>query len=558
MKQEGLSFPEAVETLAGMAGLEVPKATPEERRREEKRKGLVDVVAFAARWYARQLEGPAGKAARDYLKARGLDAMTVEAFQLGYAPDDRNALQAAAEAEGIEMRQLIEAGLYRNPDGSRSPYPLFRDRIMFPINDRRGNPIAFGGRFMGDAKAVGVGKYINSPDTPLFDKSRTLYNLDRAREPVRQGERLLVAEGYMDVIALWKHGFTAAVAPLGTAITEHQIEGLWRMTDEPILCLDGDVAGQKAAIRVGERALPGLQPGKSLAFAFMPEGDDPDTVVNGPGGPREMAELLDRRQPLARFLFETETDGIRPDTPERRARLEADLFTLAGGIRDELVRREYQREFKDMLWQLHRRHSQNRVKKARRQAIREYRNDRGQVRGPTAEAPFGKEKLEGASRRLVRRNQEIILAALVNHPELISEYDEALFPLTFDPDLDKLRRELQKRALSEETLDAEALRHHFIASGVEEALSAVTHPNVYMLASQVRPDADVARTRTLLDSILRIRQQSDLIDEYRIAADSGDGDDRAGYDRRMAALRRTVDAGEGRIGDDITDRDEWD
>ncbi|MEQ8441208.1 MAG: DNA primase [Alphaproteobacteria bacterium] len=557
MKQEGQSFPEAVETLAGLAGLEVPRATPEERKREEKRKGLVDVVAFAARWFARQLESPSGRAAREYLAGRGLDAMTIEAFQLGYAPDDRNTLLKAAEAEGIEMPQLIEAGLYRQPDDGRSPYPLFRDRIMFPINDRRGNPIAFGGRYMGDAKAVGVGKYINSPDTPLFDKSRTLYNIDRAREPARQGERLLVVEGYMDVIALWKHGFTAAVAPLGTAITEMQIDTLWRMTDEPVLCLDGDLAGQKAAIRAGERALPGLQPGKSLAFAFMPEGDDPDTVVNGPGGPREMAELLDRRQPLSKFLFETETDGIRPDTPERRARLEADLFKLAGGIGDEIVRREYQREFRDMLWQLHRRHSQKRLKQTRRQAIREYRNDRSLVRGPTAEAPFGKEKLAGASRRLMRRNQEIILAALVNHPELIAEFDEVLTPLTFDPDLDKLRAELQKRALSDETLDAEALAHHLIGSGVEGALSAVTHPNVYLLASQVRPNADVSRTRALLESILRVRQQSDLIDEYRSAAGATEPD-LVGYERRMTTLRRTVDAGEGRIGDDIVDYGEWD
>lgn len=214
MQVEGQSFPEAVEILAGLAGLEVPKSSPEERQREERRKDLGDVIAFARDWYTRQLESPAGKEARTYLQGRGLEAMTIEAFQLGFAPDDKDALATAAKEQGIEMAQLLEAGLYRAPDDGRAPYPLFRNRIMFPINDRRGRPIAFGGRFMGDAKAIGVGKYINSPETPLFDKSRTLYNLDRAREPARQGEQLLVVEGYMDVIGLWQAGFPASVAPL--------------------------------------------------------------------------------------------------------------------------------------------------------------------------------------------------------------------------------------------------------------------------------------------------------------------------------------------------------
>jgi DNA primase len=501
MQVEGQSFPEAVEILAGMAGLEVPKSSPEERQREERRKDLGDVIAFARDWYSRQLESAAGSDARAYLEGRGLEAMTIDAFQLGFAPEDKDALATAAKGQGIEMAQLLEAGLYRAPDDGRAPYPLFRNRIMFPINDRRGRPIAFGGRFMGDAKAVGVGKYINSPETPLFDKSRTLYNLDRAREPARQGEQLLVVEGYMDVIGLWQAGFPASVAPLGTAVTELQIGELWRHADEPILCLDGDIAGQKAAIRAAERALSGLEPGKSLSFAFLPEGEDPDSLVSGHDGIRAMNDILGSAHPLAQFLFETESDGMRLDTPERRALLEADLFRMAASIQNDLVRKEY---------------------------------------------------------------QEIVLATLVNHPDLISEFDEVLDVFAFDADLDKLRAELQKHAVSGIALDPEALTHHLNASGVQASLYAVTDPGVYKLAPQARPTASSAEARELLEHILLIRQQGTLLGEYRTAGrdsmapqpsdpDSWGPGDWEKRDARLAALRRSVDDGEGQLGQDLSD-----
>jgi DNA primase len=556
MQVEGQSFPEAVEILAGMAGMEVPKASPEERRREEKRKDLGEVVAFAAAWYAEQLEASAGRAARDYLAGRGLEAQTVAAFQLGFAPDDRDALAAAATAAGIDMPQLLEAGLYRRPEDGRAPYPLFRNRIMFPINDRRGRPIAFGGRYMGDAKAIGVGKYINSPETPLFDKSRTLYNLDRAREPARQGETLLVVEGYMDVIALWQAGFVAAVAPLGTAVTEAQIAELWRHADEPVLCLDGDVPGQKAAIRAAERALPGLQPGKSLRLAFLPAGEDPDSLVARASGVRDFRDLVGTARPLADFLFETEIVGLRLDTPERRAKLEADLFRLAGGIKDDMVRREYQRGFRDMLFDLHRKHSRAKLKTARRQAIREHRaGRRDEPRGPSAETPFGRQRLDSSARRLVRRRQEIVLAILVNHPTLIEEFDEILDLFVFDPDLDKLRAALQNLALAGHALDLEGLTHHLISSGADGPLHDVTTPAIYALAPQARPGADVSEARILLEHVLLIRQQDVLMGEYQTAGRDPDGvSDGDARDARLGALRRTVDDGEGRLAADL----DWD
>ena len=573
MQVEGQSFPEAVETLAGMAGMEVPQSSPEERQREERRKELVDVIEFAVGWYEAQLRTPAGREAMAYLQGRGLEPLTIEAFRLGFAPDDKMSLATAAKQDGIEMPQLIEAGLYRAPDDGRAPYPLFRDRIMFPIEDRRGRSIAFGGRFMGDAKAVGVGKYINSPDTPLFDKSRTLFNLHRAREPARQGERLLAVEGYMDVIALWQKGFPFAVAPLGTAVTEHQITEMWRHVDEPIMCLDGDVAGQRAASRAAERALPGLKPGKSLRFAFLPEGEDPDSLVNGPDGVREMASRLDSAQPLAAFLFETETLGAQLDTPERRAKLERDLFFLTGRIEDEGVKRAYQTEFKDSLWALFRKRRDAKFQATRKNAVRAFRKERDAARGPSAAQPFGREKLKETSRRLVRRQQEIVLAVLVAHPSLIADFDERLDALVFDPDLDKLRGALQKLALSGENLDPEALRHHLIASGAEGPLSVVTRPELFQLAPQAKPGSDIISARAVVDHILLIRQQATLMGEYRTAAreigarPDGDGfgpgeredsppesgekpaDGRA--DRRLRALRRSVEDGESRIGADL-------
>lgn len=575
MQVEGQSFPEAVEILAGMAGMEVPKSSPEERQREERRKELIDVVQFAVGWFEAQLRTPKGREAMSYLQARGLEPMTIEAFHLGFAPDDKSALAEAANEDGIEMPQLIEAGLYRAPDDGRPPYPLFRDRIMFPIEDRRGRPIAFGGRFMGDAKAVGVGKYINSPDTPLFDKSRTLFNLHRAREPGREGERLIAVEGYMDVIALWQKGFPFAVAPLGTAVTEHQIAEMWRLVDEPILCLDGDIAGQRAASRAAERALPGLKPGKSLRFAFMPDGEDPDSLVNAPDGVREMGTRLDNADSLSAFLFDTETLDVPLDTPERRAKLERDLFFLASKIEDEGVKRAYQAEFKDRLWTLFRKRRDARFQATRRTAIRTFRKERDAARGPSAAQPYGREKLQETTRRLVRRQQEIVLAILLSHPTLLPDVDERLDALVFDPDLDKLRGALQKLSLSGETLDPEALRHHLIASGVEGPLSVVTRTELFQLAPQARPGSDIVAARTVLDHILLIRQQAALVGEYRTAAreigaspmaggpdtsapealseaaDRGVSKTERDAEKRLNALRRSVEDGESRIGSDL-------
>ena len=275
--QRGLPFMDAIKELAAGAGMDVPAPDPRAAKKAEQARGLHDVMEAAQRFFVDQLDGIEGNEAREYLKRRGITPPTRAAFGFGYAPDSRGRLKSALKEFGEPL--LVEAGLLIDPDGmepdggkgkKRDSYDRFRGRLMIPIRDIRGRVIAFGGRILG----AGEPKYLNSPDTPLFDKGRTLYNIDRASPASRQSDRVIVVEGYMDVIALAQAGFGDAVAPLGTALTEHQIERLWKLSDVPLLCFDGDAPGQKAAIRAAMRALPLLRPGFSLAFATLPPGQD--------------------------------------------------------------------------------------------------------------------------------------------------------------------------------------------------------------------------------------------------------------------------------------------
>ena len=315
MKTEGLSFPESVEKLAREAGLEVPRATPQERERSERASTLQEVVEQAARWFQKQLRLPVGRHGLDYLRGRGLSDETIDDFRLGFAPDSRDGLLGALKREGVPVDKLVEAGLVIQPeDSGREPYDRFRGRVMFTINDRRGRAIAFGGRVMGQ----GEPKYLNSPETPLFHKGANLYCLDRARVATTKDQPVIVAEGYMDVIALHGAGFTGAVAPLGTALTEGQLGEMWKLADEPYLCFDGDNAGRRAAQRAADRALPLLRPGKSLRFVALPAGEDPDSLVRA-RGPDAVRRVLELARPLADVIWELETEGKPADTPERRA-----------------------------------------------------------------------------------------------------------------------------------------------------------------------------------------------------------------------------------------------
>ena len=331
--QRGMPFMDAVKELAAKAGMEVPALDPRARERADRAASLTGVMGEVARWYSEQLNGIAGANARDYLKRRGIDGATVQRFGIGLAPDSRTALKRALAHLGED--KLVETGMLIKPDEGDS-YDRFRGRLMIPIRDPRGRVIAFGGRILGD----GEPKYLNSPDTPLFDKGRTLYNIDRASPASRSAKRLIVVEGYMDVIALDRAGIAEAVAPNGTAVTEAQLERMWRLDPSPILCFDGDSAGRKAAIRAATRALPFIGPERTLRFVELPQGQDPDDLVRS-GGKQAIEALLANPEPLADRLWRHELDAGPLTTPEARAGLRQHLIDHASTIGDPPLRQLY-------------------------------------------------------------------------------------------------------------------------------------------------------------------------------------------------------------------------
>lgn len=443
METEGVSFVEAVERLAAMAGLPMPAASADARQREQRRKTLHEVMELAATFFSQALSSRHGGRARGYLADRGISPQTQLSFRLGYAPPDRFALKEHLGAVGIPVEDMVEAGLLVAGDDIAVPYDRFRDRVMFPIGDLRGRVIAFGGRALQKDVAA---KYLNSPETPLFHKGDNLYNVAPARAAAHKGASVVVVEGYVDVIAMVDCGFAATVAPLGTALTEGQLALVWKMADEPILCFDGDRAGRKAAWRAADLALPHLKPGKSLRFALLPEGQDPDDLART-GGRAAIEDVIAAARPLAEVVWARETEGGSFATPERRAALEARLGELVNGIRDEAVRRHY------------RQHVFERVRRAfapdppggrlRRDPHRGFGPEsgagrgrpaggrgpspRGPVRGPyePASPQLAMSPVLGGRRSMVPRREALILQTLINHPWLLYDHLEEVAELEF-------------------------------------------------------------------------------------------------------------------------------
>ncbi len=335
--QRGMQFLDAVKELAAEAGLEMPAPDPQAAKRAEQRATLIDVTEAAQRWYVDQLASPSGKAARDYLASRGFSNAVCREFGFGYAPETRQALKQGLGP--FDEAMLVEAGMRIEADG-RDNYDRFRERLMLPIQDQRGRVIAFGGRIL--TAQDGVAKYLNSPDTPLFDKGRTLYNLHRAAPASRKTDRMVVVEGYMDVVALANAGIADAVAPLGTALTEAQIELLWRHVDAPILCFDGDAAGQRAAMRAVERAMPLLRPGRTLRIVQLPAGLDPDDLLKR-DGTDALTSLFERALPLVDFLWEAAVAELDGETPEAKASIQERLFEQVQTILDPDIRALYRK-----------------------------------------------------------------------------------------------------------------------------------------------------------------------------------------------------------------------
>lgn len=420
---ENVGFMEAIGILAREAGMTIPAADPKAQEIAGRRGRLAEVMEQAVQHYRLQLKTAAAAPARDYLARRGLGEAALARFEIGYAPDSRAGLTEALKARGVTPELILAAGLAAEPEGGGAPYDRMRGRIIFPIRDPRGRCIGFGGRAMDpNARA----KYLNSPETELFDKGRSLYNHAPARAAAGKGKPLVVAEGYMDVIALVMAGFDAAVAPLGTAVTDEQLHLMWRIADEPVIALDGDKAGLAAALRVIDRALPLLEAGKGLRFAVLPPGQDPDDLIRA-GGAAAMQAVLDTAQPMVALLWQRETEGRIFDSPERKAALDRDLREALKKIRDPSIRRHYGDEI-------------NRL----RQALFHPSAPPGRIfpkpfavggRGGRWRANHVEPVLastrnsalaalpEGAEDRL---REAFILAVLIEHPEFLEEFEDRI------------------------------------------------------------------------------------------------------------------------------------
>jgi DNA primase len=463
MQTEGVTFPEAVERLANMAGVALPAVTPDAARHEARRKTLHDVMELAAKFFADTLASRNGAKARGYLADRAISPATQVQFRLGYAPPDRFTLKEHLGNQGIPVEDMIETGLLIGGDDIPVPYDRFRDRVMFPITDIRGRVIAFGGRAL--EKDVPA-KYLNSPETPLFHKGDNLYNLSQARQAAHDGSPIVVVEGYVDVIAMVGVGYPGSVAPLGTAMTENQLALIWKMADEPILCFDGDRAGQKAAWRAADLALPYLGPGKSLRFALLPEGQDPDDLARA-GGRAAIEDVIGGSRGLADMIWLREIEGGNFATPERRAALERRIGEIANAIRDEVVRRYYRQDFAERLAHLFapeagrggtggRPGGGTYGESVRRFAPRGGQNggrfdprSGGRPQGPGAalRGPYQPASSQLAASPLLRgqrsamsRREALILQCLINHPWLLHDHLEEAAALELPhPEAHKLR-----------------------------------------------------------------------------------------------------------------------
>ncbi|MGE0737235.1 MAG: DNA primase [Alphaproteobacteria bacterium] len=491
MRTDGMSFPEAIEKLAGEAGLQVPQSSPEDRARAKQVQSLHAINEAALAWFEKNLRSMNGRAAMDYLRNRGLSDETIARFRLGFSLNAREALKSHLTGQGIPEALLLEAGLLARPEDQRAPYDRFRGRVMFPIADARGRIIAFGGRAMGDDTP----KYLNTAETPIFHKGRNLYALPLAREAVtRGGQELIVVEGYMDVIALHQAGFTGAVAPLGTALTEQQIELLWRLAPEPILCFDGDEAGSRAAARAAERVLPLLKAGHSLRFLSLPKGEDPDSLIQR-RGKQAFVEVLARARPLVDLLWHLETDGKRQDTPERRAAVSKALRDHAANIADRSVQELYLADFGARLGQLFgtaKRPQGRGGPLAAKSGAWPRRQPKYGRRGFAEDAPDDPGlNSRGDTSVLLRRQEEALLATLLNHPDLLHEVAEALGHMVFgDTELDSIRQEILKTAAL--GLDSTEIQNHLRGLGFSDFLDRVMVRDLYELVPFAKPGADAA------------------------------------------------------------------
>ena len=537
MDEGGLRFHDAVEKLAAEAGLPLPKFSREELEAEKKKTSLYDVMEQASNWFISRLAADEGKAARDYLKTRGLSENTIQRFSLGFAPPRKTALKEALMSRSVKEEELISVGLLIEPEDKGSTFDRFRNRLMFPILDVRGRTIAFGGRALDDAPA----KYLNSPETQLFHKGRILYNHAGARKAAMDMAQVIAVEGYMDVIALAQAGFDNVVAPLGTATTEDQLYLLWRMAPEPVLCFDGDTAGIKAAIRAYERALPLLKPGQSLRFVTLPDGDDPDTLVRREGK-KSFTTLVEKSLSLADLMWQTLTHKAAIETPEQRAGLEKKVFDTLNDIQNEKIRTFYRSDFGKRLNQ----HFRPAPGKGRRRGQAKAFSDnfiRGRASKKSKELLKTQIGRASGNESVVERLEELILFAVINHPKLAHDHfeDFSVIPL-HSKEFEGLQKAILDFAHDAEDFTCEKLRDHLLKSGHETLYIRLTEKSVERgtIFTKSTSAYELAE-KWWHKTIARLQEISSLNKDYKAL----EKDFRQNYDektwKRLASLKEEID-----------------
>ncbi|HEY8574953.1 MAG TPA: DNA primase [Devosia sp.] len=503
-EKAGMSFPEAVEKLAGMAGVPMPARDERQEKREAERRSLFDVMELATKYFEAALQHNIGARARGYLLERGVSSQSQTRFRIGFAPDSRNGLKEHLAANGVSAQDMVDTGLVASREGDALTYDRFRNRVMFPIMDFRGRVIAFGGRAM---SADVPAKYLNSPETELFHKRQTLYNGQMARQAARDGSTVIVVEGYLDVIAAVSAGFEGTVAPLGTAMTEEHLQLLWRMSPDPVLCFDGDKAGLKAAERTADLIMPHLKPGFTVKIATLPEGQDPDDLIKAQGR-AAFADVIDRARSLSDVIWSMETGGLVPETPEARAALQARLRERANSIQDSSVRFHYAQAFDEKLRAFLAPMRQGRFEPRGRQ--QRYGQSgaygypgRGTPRLVVSDTLRNSRLLKpGAMAEATPREAAIILS-LVNHPALVEDKFEALAAIDFDtPVAQKVMGEILSLCVRHHDISADDLKSALGVRGhgptLDRMADVLARQGVWQIASEIAlADAEIGLSHAL-------------------------------------------------------------
>ncbi len=526
-EKAGMSFPEAVEKLAGMAGVPMPARDERQEKREAERKSLIDVMELATKYFEAALSHNIGARARGYLLERGVSAQSQTRFRIGFAPDSRNGLKEHLAANGVSAQDMVDTGLVTSRDDDPLTYDRFRNRVMFPIMDFRGRVIAFGGRAM---SADVPAKYLNSPETELFHKRQTLYNGQTARQAARDGSTVVVVEGYLDVIAAVAAGFEGTVAPLGTALTEEHLQLLWRMTDSPVLCFDGDKAGLKAAERAADLVMPHLKPGFTVRIATLPEGQDPDDLIKAQGR-GAFADVIERARSLSDVIWSMETGGLVPETPEARAALQARLRERANGIQDGSVRFHYAQAFDEKLRAFFAPVRQNRFEPRGGQQRYGQSGAYGYPRGGTprlvvSDTLRNSRLLKpGAMAEATPREAAIILS-LVNHPALVEDKFEALAALDFEtPTAQKVMNEILSLVVRHHDISGDDLKAALGVRGHGPALDKMSDVLARQGVWQIASEIALVDAETGLSHALALHNKKVQLNRELKAAEAALGED---------------------------------